>query len=72
MFEAPTTGIYEFEAVGYEEGGGAYLELYEWLPDGSMILIGAEGGSPVYVPEPATIALLGFGGLSLLRIRRKR
>ena len=72
MFEAPVTGIYEFEAVGYEEGGGAYLELYEWLPDGSMILIGAEGGSPVYVPEPATIALLGFGGLSMLRIRRKR
>jgi hypothetical protein len=72
MFEAPVTGIYEFEAVGYEEGGGAYLELYEWLPDGSMILIGAEGGSPVYVPEPATIALLGFGGLSLLGVRRKR
>jgi len=74
VFEAPVTGVYSLEAVAFEGGGGAQLELYEWLPDGTMILMGdvASGASPVYVPEPATIALLGFGGLSLLRIRRKR
>ncbi|HLB72466.1 MAG TPA: PEP-CTERM sorting domain-containing protein [Sedimentisphaerales bacterium] len=74
VFEAPTAGHYSLEAVGYEMGGGAFMELYEYLPNGTMILLGdvANGGSPVYVPEPATIALLGFGGLSMLRIRRKR
>jgi hypothetical protein len=71
MFEAPVAGVYEFEAIGYEQGGGAFFEIYEWLPDGSKVLLG-DGPSPVYVPEPATIALLGFGGLSMLRIRRKR
>jgi hypothetical protein len=71
LFNAPVTGIYDLEAVGYEQGGGAGLELYEYLPDGTQLLLG-DGPSKVYVPEPATIALLGFGGLSLLRIRRKR
>lgn len=74
VFEAPVAGIYALEAVGFEEGGGAFMEMYEYLPDGTMILMGdvANGASPVFVPEPATIALLGFGGLSMLRIRRKR
>jgi hypothetical protein len=75
VFEAPVAGIYSLEAVGYEMGGGAFMELYEYLPNGTMILLGdvANGGSPVYtIPEPATIALLGFGGLSMLRIRKKR
>jgi hypothetical protein len=71
VFNAPATGVYAFESVGYEEGGGAFMELYEWLPDGSKVLLGT-GPSAVYVPEPATIALLGFGGLSMLRLRRKR
>jgi hypothetical protein len=76
IFEVPATGIYSLESIGFEEGGGAFMELYEYLaPDGStMVLLGdvAAGASPVYVPEPATIALLGFGGLSMLRLRRKR
>ena len=76
LFEAPTDGVYEFEAVGYEIGGGAFLELYEYFPDGTRILLGDLAGhelaSAVFIPEPATIALLGFGGLSMLRIRRKR
>lgn len=75
LFEAPVAGIYSLEAIGFEGGGGAGLELYEWLDNYTMVLMGdvANGASPVYcVPEPATIALLGFGGLSMLRIRRKR
>ena len=74
LFEAPVTGIYSLEAIGFEGGGGAGLELYEWLDNNTMVLMGdvANGASPVFVPEPATIALLGFGGLSMLRIRRKR
>lgn len=74
MFDVETAGHYDFEAVGYEIGGGAYLEIYEFFSDGSMALLNdvANGASAVYVPEPATIALLGFGGLSMLRIRKKR
>jgi len=74
VFTAPATGIYSFRAVMYEQGGGSDLELLEALPDGRLILLGdvAAGGSAVYVPEPATIALLGFGGLAMLRVRRKR
>jgi hypothetical protein len=73
VFNAPATGVYSLEAIGFEGGGGAQLELYEFLPDGTMILLGDvdAGGSAVFVPEPATIALLGFGGLSMLRLRRK-
>ena len=68
-------GKYPLKVVGYEIGGGAYLELYyRNLDTGALILLGdvANGSPAVYIPEPATIALLGFGGLSMLRIRRKR
>ena len=74
MFEVETAGIYDLEAIMFEGGGGADAELTYVLPTGERILLGdvAAGSPAVYVPEPATIALLGFGGLSLLRIRRKR
>ncbi len=60
--------------------GGGSLELQEVVADLTSpnglrrILLGdtARGGSEVRIPEPATVALLGLGGLSLLGIRRKR
>ncbi len=74
LVNAAVEGWYPLEARFFEIGGGADWELYEWLPDGTKILLNdtAAGGAPVLVPEPATIALLGFGGLTLLRIRKKR
>jgi hypothetical protein len=74
LFNVLTAGLYSFNARNLEGGGGAAFELYEILANGSMVLLGdtEHGGSPVYVPEPATVALLGLGGMSLLGIRRKR
>jgi hypothetical protein len=76
LFEVAAEGFYSFRAQHHEGGGGASLELHEVLADGTRILLGATDetgaflGSPVYAPEPATIALLGLGGLSLLRRKR--
>jgi hypothetical protein len=76
LYEVAADGWYDFNALHLEGGGGASLELHEIFSDGTRILLGATDdqgnflGSPVYAPEPTTIALLGLGGLSL--IRRKR
>lgn len=77
LFQVAEEGWYSFNALSLEGGGGASLELHEIFSDGTRILLGQTDGqgnflgSPVYaVPEPTTIALLGLGGLSL--IRRKR
>ena len=74
LFTVPVDGMYSFRALGFEKDGGGDLELLEMIQTatgGEWVLLG-EGPTNVYVPEPATIALLGFGGLTLLRIRKKR
>jgi hypothetical protein len=75
LFYVEAEGNYPLRARMLEGGGGSSLELHEILADGTRILLGdtARGGSPVYaIPEPATVALLGLGGMALLGIRKKR
>jgi hypothetical protein len=72
IYEVAADGWYALRALNMEGGGGASLELHEILANGTRILLGdtAAGGSPVVIPEPATIALLSLGGLALLRRKR--
>jgi len=65
--------------IGIDESGDGSVNnrnsVYKlWVPAGTITLKEQNSGSlnmyGVGIPEPATIALLGFGGLALLRRKR--
>ncbi len=80
-------GVYAFEALHYEGGGGSQVEIYavagDWLagfPRGLMPLT-TDTLSPVIipgsqglelVPEPSSLVLAGLGMLSLIGLIRRR
>lgn len=73
-------GEYEFNVVGFEGSGGSGFEVFgsDSLGDYRLLVGGPytinipdAAASLELVPEPATMALLGFGALALV-VRRKR
>jgi len=72
LFQVGAEGWYPLNVRHVEGGGGSSIELSYILQTGERILLGDPRGPEVRtIPEPATMLLLGLGGL-LLGIRRKR
>jgi hypothetical protein len=81
-------GVYAFEALHYEGGGGSQLEIYatagDWLASGfprGMMPLTTDALSTIVipavqglelVPEPSSLVLAGLGMLSLMGLVRRR
>jgi len=63
---------------GTADGRDVYQEILSWIANGQLVAFGGTGEVVVsqvptgalitaVVPEPATVILLGLGGLTLLR-----
>jgi PEP-CTERM motif len=67
-------GVYEYEAISWEQGGTFRLFLGIDVdgpnnPWGGIYVQGSH--APVTVPEPGTLSLLGLASLALVSLRRK-
>ncbi len=76
-----TAGTYQIETLFFERGGGAYWEVFTSGPDTPQMLLMNGGASAeiivdfdgiqlVGIPEPTTMALVGLGGMAMMRRRR--
>ncbi len=71
-------GVHQLEFFFFEQGGGAYVELWaapgDWdhFDPNAFVLLGDEVEGLRLVPEPATLALFGVAAGLALRRRRRR